>query len=92
MKLNIIKRSAPESGSAASRESHHQTFGMMVILNRTGSPSCTRKISGPYLVFRANGQRSPTATCEMMPRPRKLSAAVVIQSSGVALVQVTPLA
>ena len=52
----------------------------------------TREASGSYLVFRANGQRSPTATCVMMPTPRKLSAAVVIQSSEVALIQVTPLA
>ena len=52
----------------------------------------TRKASGSYLVFGANGQRSPTATCEMMPTPRKLSAAVVIQSSEVALIRVTPLA
>jgi hypothetical protein len=52
----------------------------------------TRKAGSPDLVFGANGQRSPTATWEMMPAPRKLSAAVLIQASGVALIQVTPLA
>jgi hypothetical protein len=41
------------------------------------------------LVFWANGQRSPMPTCRMMPGPVKLSAAVVIQSSGVAFVQCT---
>ena len=43
-----------------------------------------------FLVFRAKGQRSPMPTCKMMPAPMKLSAAVVIQSSGLALVQCTP--
>src|SRR5215470_20181691 len=46
---------------------------------------------GSSLVFRAKGQRSPMPTCRMMPAPMKLSAAVVIQSSGLALLQCAPL-
>lgn len=41
------------------------------------------------VVFGVNGHRSPMPVCRMIPAPAKLSAAVVIQSSGVALVQCT---
>jgi hypothetical protein len=44
---------------------------------------------GSCVVFGVNGHRSPMPVCRMMLASAKLSAAVVIQSSGVALVQCT---
>ena len=43
-----------------------------------------------FLAVAAKGQRSPMPTCRMIPAPAKLSDALVIQSSGVALIQCTP--
>ena len=59
MKLNIIKRSAPESGSAASRESHHQTFGMMVILDRAGKSELHPQDQRPLLGLQGERPAEP---------------------------------
>jgi len=51
----FLKRS-PRVGQRLSRESHHQTFGMMGILNRDGKYQMPPARSAAlYLVFRANG-------------------------------------
>jgi hypothetical protein len=44
---------------------------------------------GSWLVVWLNGHPSPMPMCRMMPAPAKLSAAVVIQLPGVAVVQCT---
>jgi hypothetical protein len=58
-----------------------------------GKTTCRRTASSNFfsnpVVFGMNGHRSPMPVCRMIPAPAKLSAAVVIQSSGVALVQCT---
>ena len=85
----LAARSA-ESGTQAPGPGAAEPPGMTGLPGKT---TCHGTASSHFfsdiVVFGVNGHRSPMPVCRMIPAPAKLSAAVVIQSSGVALVQCT---
>ena len=53
-------------------------------LDGKSTPCEVLELTATQVVVKADGQRRPTPTCQMMPTAAYLSAAIVIQSSGVA--------